>query len=221
MSFRHTVHTFGNSIQAMREWEWIERNPFERVKIEKVNNKVERWLTADEESRLLAVSPLWLKEIIIFALNTGMRQNEILTLRWPQVDLGKRTITLFETKNKEVRTIPLTQTLLTMLAAKSKVVSISGYVFTSQAGNKLDARNLLRGITRPEKGGVEDVRFHDLRHTFATRLVQAGVELYAVKTLLGHKGIAMTMRYAHHSTDSLRVTVDVLDKICYKFATRA
>jgi integrase len=62
-----------------------------------------------------------------------------------------------------------------------------------------------------EKAGLRDVRFHDLRHTFATRLVQAGVDLYVVKELLGHKSLKMTMRYAHHYPESLRHGVDVLD----------
>jgi site-specific recombinase XerD len=69
-----------------------------------------------------------------------------------------------------------------------------------------------------KKAKLQDVRFHDLRHTFATRLVQAGVDLYKVKELLGHKTISMTMRYAHHYPESLRSSVEVLD-ICYNSAT--
>ncbi|HDZ01945.1 MAG TPA: hypothetical protein ENH52_10875 [Nitrospirae bacterium] len=65
---------------------------------------------------------------------------------------------------------------------------------------------------------VENFHFHDMRHTFATRLVQNGVDLYKVKELLGHKTIAMTMRYAHHYPESLRSSVEILDK-CYNSAT--
>ncbi|HZV47251.1 MAG TPA: site-specific integrase, partial [Thermodesulfovibrionales bacterium] len=67
--------------------------------------------------------------------------------------------------------------------------------------------------------GLEDVRFHDLRHTFATRLVQAGIDLYVVKELLGHKTITMTMRYAHHNPESLRHGVEVLDRSDYVLTT--
>lgn len=197
---------------AVREWEWLERSPFEKVRIERVNNKIERWLTKEEEKRLLDASLPWLKDIIIFALNTGMRQAEILSLKWTEVDLFRRIVVALETKNKEKRTIPINQTVFEFLKVKSKVQSISGYVFSSESATKIDARNLLRAYYSARKQAkLEDVRFHDLRHTFATRLVQSGVDLYTVKELLGHKTITMTMRYAHHNIESLRHGVDVLD----------
>jgi integrase len=201
---------------AVREWEWLDRSPFEKIRIDKFNNKVERWLTREEEKRLLEVSPLWLREIIIFALNTGMRENEILSLQWPQVDLCRRTATLLETKNKEIRTAPLNQTVCQMLSVKGKIRHISGYVSTSQAGTKIDARNLLRAFYKArEEAKLEDVRFHDLRHSFATRLVQENIDLYVVQKLMGHKSITMTMRYAHHHSESLRHGVDILDTAGY------
>jgi len=95
---------------AIREWEWLARNPFEKVKIDKAHNKVERWITFEEEKRLLDASQVWLREIITFVLNTGMRRNEILSLQWSEVDFFRRTATLLKTKNKEKRTAPLNQT---------------------------------------------------------------------------------------------------------------
>ncbi|MDA8103784.1 MAG: tyrosine-type recombinase/integrase [Nitrospiraceae bacterium] len=199
---------------AVREWEWLEVNPFWKVKIEQPKGHKERWLTLEEENRLLDSCPTWLRDIVVFALNTGMRQNEILSLDWHEVDFFRRAITLLVTKNMEKRTIPLNQTVLEFLKTKSKVRHISGYVFSSSAGTKISPRNLLRAFySARKKAGLEDVRFHDLRHTFATRLVQAGIEIYVVKELLGHKSLKMTMRYAHHYPESLRHGVDVLDRI--------
>jgi len=198
---------------AVKEWEWLEVNPFWKVRIEQPRGHKERWITVDEESRLLSCSPPWLRDIIAFALNTGLRQNEILSLNWPEVDLFRRTITLLVTKNREKRTIPLNQSVIELLKAKSKVRHISGNVFASAAGTLMHARNLLRAFYAARKmAGLEDVRFHDLRHTFATRLVQSGIDLYVVKELLGHKTLKMTMRYAHHYPESLRHGVDVLDR---------
>jgi integrase len=204
-----------HALNLAEEWEWIVRAP--KIRIERVHNKIERWLTAEEEKRLLEVSPSWLRDIIIFALNTGMREDEILSLKWPQVDGTRRTVTVLYSKNKEKRTIPINKTVLAILTERFKPNNPVGYVFPAESGEKLDARNLLRAyyIAR-KKALLEDVRFHDLRHTFATRLVQSGVDLYVVKELLGHKTITMTMRYAHHYPESLRHGVDLLDSFGQK-----
>lgn len=200
---------------AMKEWEWIRVNPVSMVSKLKVRNLKERWLTYDEEERLLNVSPAWLKEIIVFAVNTGLRQGEILKLTWDRVDLKRRTLTILEQKNGDRDTLPLNEHVITVLTTRKNIRSIkSDHVFFSKAGTPLDARNLLRGYYKARKeAGLEDVRFHDLRHTFATRLVQAGVDIYKVQKLMRHKTPIMTQRYAHHYPESLRDGVEVLDKI--------
>jgi integrase len=68
---------------AVKEWEWVRENPVKKVSKEKVNNQIERWLTLEEEKRLLVSSPEWLRQIVWFATNTGLRQGEILDLKWP------------------------------------------------------------------------------------------------------------------------------------------
>ena len=216
---------------AIREWEWVNENPVDRVGREKVNNARDRWLTLDEEKRLLdscviysngitgrenAKEPRhWLQEIVLFALNTGMRQDEILSLALPDVDLFRRTVTVVRSKNGEKRTIPLSQRAFVLLKAKAKVRSIrSELVFASEAGTKIDHRNLRRAFYEAlKRAGIDNFKFHDLRHTFATRLAQAGVDLYKIARLLGHKDIKMTQRYSHHYPESLRDGVAVLDRI--------
>jgi len=101
------------------------------------------------------------------------------------------------------------------LKSKAKVRSIrSTYAFSNEAGNKIIASNVLRAFYKAlERSEISDFRFHDLRHTFATRLAQAGVDFYKIGKLLGHKDIRMTQRYAHHYPESLRDGVEVLDRI--------
>jgi integrase len=206
---------------AIKEWEWVEENPVKKVSKEKVQNLIERWLTFDEERRLLAAAPTWLQEIIVFAIHTGLRQSEILNLQWPLVDLFRRTITLLKQKNGGKDTLPVNARALEVLKARAKVRSLkTGYVFYNGAGNRIDARDLLRVFyaTR-KKANVEAFRFHDLRHTFATRLVQAGVDLYTVQKLGRWKTITMVMRYAHHHPESLRAGVEVLERVAAESST--
>ena len=196
---------------AVREWEWIETTPFSRVKIEMPDNKKERWLTPDEETLLLGECPEWLQEIVLFAIYTGMRRNEIRSLRWPQVDLERQAISLLVTKNKEKRTVPINDMVLALLRGKVETRKNSGYVFPSQSGTMIEGHNLSRAYRMArEKAGLNDVRFHDLRHTAGSRMVQAGVDLYSVSLILGHKSLAVTKRYAHHNVESLRRGVDAL-----------
>jgi integrase len=200
---------------AIKEWEWANVNPVKRVSRERVHNLIERWLTTEEEARLLAVAPRWLREIILFAIHTGLRQSEILNLRWPRVDLFRRTITLLEQKNGCKDTLPVNANALAVLKARAKIRSLeSDYVFPNGAAKRMDARDLLR-VFYPtmKKAGVQGFRFHDLRHTFATRLVQAGVDVYTVQKLGRWKTISMVMRYAHHHPESLRAGVEVLDRV--------
>ena len=182
--------------------------------MEPVHNQVDRWLTPDEQARLMHVCPSWLWDVIIFALNTGMRQGEILNVKWPDVDFCRGTLVVMKSKNGERRTIPINNTVFALLATiRAKCGEKEGPVFTTGLGNELKARYLGRTFTLArERAGLSDFRFHDLRHTFATRLVHRGVDLYKVQRLLGHKTGLMTQRYAHHSPESLRDGVRTLEE---------
>jgi len=199
---------------AIREWEWVSENPLRKVMREKVHNKMERWLTVEEEERLLDVSPLWLRDIITYAIHTGFRMGEILDLKWAAIDMSRRTVTISEQKNGGVDTLPLNGTVMSMLLRRAgERDGNSEFVFASLAGTRISNRNLFRAFRAAlEKAKVTGFRFHDLRHTFATRLVQNGVDLYAVQKLGRWKHTSMIMRYAHHNPESLRPGVETMDR---------
>ena len=198
---------------ARREWEWCTDNPVCRVSMEKENNTRVRWLTVEEEQRLLAPAVPWLRELVVFAIYTGMRMGEILALTWAGVDLFRRTVTVFRSKNGERRTIPVNSTVLNLLKGKYAVrPGKIDIVFHSESQTPLDGSNIRRALTTAlDSAKIQDLHFHDLRHTFATRMVQAGIDLYKVQRLLGHKSPIMTQRYAHHYPESLREGVDALE----------
>lgn len=200
---------------AIIEWEWVTENPVVRVSRERVRNLIERWLTLDEERRLLEASPLWLREIILFALHTGLRQGEILNLQWSHIDLFRKTLMILEQKNGGKDTLPVNDTAVGILIARAKIQKAqSGYVFSSEVGGRRDARNLLRAFYVALNGAaISKFRFHDLRHSWATRLVQAGVDIYTVQKLGRWKTVSMVMRYAHHYPESLRSGVQTLDRL--------
>jgi integrase len=199
---------------AVKEWEWFVTNPIATVSLETGVNERDRWITYEEEEKLLSCCNNWFKDVVILALNTGLRQGEIVDLSWKSgVDLFRKTITVLKSKNDEKRTIPMNAKIFEMLKARFKVRPIHDRVLYWEKGPlKVDVIQFqFKKACR--KAGIENLHFHDLRHTFATRLVQAGEDIYKVQRLLGHKSSAMTARYAHHSTESLRSAVEALDKI--------
>jgi integrase len=118
-----------------------------------------------------------------------------------------------KSKNGEKRTVPLNSGVIELLHRKAAVRTRESFVFTTSCGTRIDDRNLTRAFySALAKAEITDFRFHDLRHTFATRLAQAGVDLYKVQRLLGHKSASMTQRYAHHSPESLREGVLTLER---------
>jgi integrase len=200
---------------AIREWEWVGDNPAQKVSREKVHNLIERWLTFEEEEKLVAVCPGWLQEILFLGIETGMRQGELLALRWPQVNLAAGTLAILEQKNRRADTLPLSQKALEVLKARDKVRYFSSdLVFYTANGTQICARNLARAFySARKKAGIKGLRWHDAtRHTFATRLVQNGADIYTVQKLGRWKSTSMVMRYAHHHSGSLRPGIEVLDR---------
>ena len=200
---------------GLKEWGWCKTNPFSMVKMERENNTRDRVLAYEEEERLLNACPKWLEDVVTFALHTGARMGEILDLTWKDVDLFRRVAVIRQGKTGQTKTIPLTPTALEILKAKAKVRHLhSNFIFPSQTGTRISNRNLERAFTGAlKKGEIEGLWFHDLRHTFASRLAIAGKDLYLIQRLLGHKEPRMVQRYAHHSIESLRNGIEVLETL--------
>lgn len=198
---------------AAREWQWIERNPMRNVsRLEEPKGRV-RFLSDDERTALLEAcrnSPdpdLYL--IVLLALSTGARKGELLGLTWADVDVQRQRITLEDTKNRDRRVLPLAGPALEAVKARSRT------------GRRLDTPLVFPGRvrarkdgTRPEPGpksiekvwraalaeaGIENFRFHDLRHSAASYLAMNGATLAELAEILGHRTLAMVRRYAHFS----------------------
>ena len=198
---------------GLKEWGWVRDNPFTKVSMEKVHNERVRYLTNAEYQALLNVCDDWLRPIVITAVNTGMRKNNLLTLTWKQVDFGNGVIILDRTKNNEKLGLPMSETLKQVLKALNGVRHInSPYVFTNEDGSRVKETRVQKHFKKACKdAGITDFRFHDLRHTFASWLVQSGVDLYTVQKLMGHKEFKMTQRYAHLASANLKQGIAVLD----------
>jgi integrase len=183
------------------------------VKLLPENNKRLRFLSRQEADRLLRCSDRRLRPILVTALNTGMRKGEILGLQWEHVDLVHGYILLgqLQTKNSSRREIPINDTLRRVLSSVKKKKGIPWVFYNPSTGRRYGDIKRSFG-TACQKAGITDFRFHDLRHTFASWLVMAGADLTTVKELLGHKSLAMTLRYAHLTPGHKLKAIRLLDR---------
>ena len=188
---------------AMKRWEWLEDNPFRKIdKLEEPKGR-DRYLSNEERSALLEAcrnAPYpYTYLIVVLAISTGMRKGEILNIKWPDVDFVRRQITLHETKNGEKRSVPLTGHAFKLFQDHQKNRrNSSDFVFPSIKGDKpYEIKKSWEGALK--EAGINNFRFHDLRHTAASYLAMNGASLAEIAAVLGHKTLAMVKRYAHLS----------------------
>jgi len=201
---------------AVREWRWADHNPLAKVSKRKEPRGRIRFLDDRERERLLAAcdeGPPYLRPIVLLALATGMRRGEILGLRWRDVDLGgsgaRGRVTLLETKNGEVRGVPIVGQALETLREWAKVRRLADdrvFPDTSSFHHRFNAA--------VRRAGIDDLRFHDLRHTAASYLAMNGASPSEIAGVLGHKTLAMVKRYAHLSDAHLG---NVLERMNARF----
>ena len=196
-------------LNKAKEWGYIDVVP--KIKLFKENNQRVRYLTDEEEKKLLEVSPEPLKSIILVALNTGMRQGEILNLKWRDIDIKEGLIIIQDSKSKEKRILPMNETVKSVFL--NPILSNNKEYIFEKNGKKFDTfyvSHLFEKVVK--QAGIKDFSFHSLRHTFASRLVMRGVNLKTIQELLGHKSYQMTLRYAHLSPEHKKQAVEILDK---------
>lgn len=196
------------------EWEMVHEEVLKkvhRVKFLQEENGRLRYLSQDECRELINACTDHLRPIVITALNTGMRKGEILSLEWDKhVDLRNSIIHLDKTKNGKRREIPINDTVRETLKGLVRRIH-SPYVFTDKKGARYQDVKI-SFVTAVKRAGIKDFTFHDLRHTFASHLVMAGVDLITIKELLGHSSLKMVLRYAHLASSHKVNAMNVLDE---------
>jgi integrase len=196
--------------RAIRLGNYAGHNPVAAVRLSPENNARNRCLTQEEEARLLDALPGRLRPLVVMALHTGMRRGELRALRWEDVDLANGALRVRRDKAGDGRWVALNRVALEALRTVKREQRVSGpYVFCSPEGRFL--HNFER-YWRPalRAAAIPDFRFHDCRHTFASRLAMAGTDLYTVQRAGGWKSQAMVQRYAHLSPDHIRAAVERL-----------
>lgn len=204
---------------CVNEWQWLEYSPLRegRVELPELPRGRVRFLDDDERKRLLKAchesDSNALYPIVVLALSTGMRQGEILNLKWEDVNLNQGAAILHETKNGERRRVPIAGHALDYLKQYSKVRRLdSQLVFPGKTGKPYEFRKpWLKALKDAQ---IEDFRFHDLRHSAASYLAMNGASLAEIAEVLGHKTLQMVKRYSHLSeAHTSKVVASMNEKI--------
>jgi integrase len=189
---------------AVDEWAWLDSNPVQKVKAPKLPRGRVRFLDDNERARLLqscqGSSNAWLYPCVVLALSTGMRQAELMGLKWQDVSLNDGYLILHETKNGERRRVPLSGLALSLLREHAKVRRIDTDLLFPGTINKNKPIDLRTPFENALKAAdIHDFHWHDLRHCCASYLAMNGASLGEIAEVLGHKTLNMVKRYSHLS----------------------
>ena len=200
---------------CVEDWGWLEKNPARSIRRLPEKNASTRFLSSNEKERLYqhCIKNKDLHDIVLLALNTGARRNELQELKWKEVDLNEKLITFKFTKNGEDRTIPISNEASMMLERRFiERNNVNGeWVFPAKRkdGPMDFYKPFLKAIKEAE---IKHFRFHDLRHTAGSYLASAGVTERFIAEILGHKTLEMVKRYTHLKPEHLRDAIEVLGK---------
>ncbi len=199
--------TLKSVFNSAKKYRWIDNVPYVR-KLEESEGR-SRYLTPSESKRLLDHCAEHLKPIVTFALHTGLRKQNVLRLRWENVDLdqGKCWVLSSEHKNRKARGVTLNSVALGVLRELA-IYKVSPYVFNYRGRPIGDVKTGLKRAC--ERAGLKDISFHTFRHTYASLLAQQNVSTLVLKELGGWKSMQMAQRYAHLNDDGLREYQELL-----------
>lgn len=208
---------------AEREWKWIEKSPV--IKVPQERNKRVRWLEPAEAKRLIDECPEPLKSTVEFALATGLRRSNIVDLKWQQIDLQRKVAWIYPEESKSGRAIGVALNEMAEAVLRRQIGRHHNWVFVHTESVKRNDGTTTASIRKMrvdsntawraalKRAGIEDFRFHDLRHTWASWLIQAGVPLSALQEMGGWESIEMVQRYAHLAPNHLTEHARQIDAI--------
>lgn len=193
--------------KCVNDWEWLDRAP--HVRMLKEPTRRIRFLTRDEAQQLLAVLPKHLADMAAFSLATGLRRGNVTGLQWTQVDLTRRLAWIHPDQAKARRAIAVPLNAEAVVIVRKQAGTHPTHVF-SYRGRPITQVSTKAWYAALEAAGIDDFRWHDLRHTWASWHVQQGTPLHALQELGGWESSEMVRRYAHFSADHLAPYADRL-----------
>jgi len=207
IDLRHLRSAFGTAEKTGL----LTKNPLSELRQVPIPERTPTILTPGDARALInSIADEQFRHIVVLAMLTGLRLGEVLSLRWSQVDLARRVLTIdnsreFLTKSGKIRTVPLNGAAVNTLRAQNGRRGHSGLVFPNRRGGRWSASYVSRTFKKRVRGAGlhESLHFHSLRHSFASWLIQSGCTLYEVQRLLGHSSIAVTQIYSHLSENQL------------------
>lgn len=224
-TLKHYRDTLAVLFKHAKAWGWTAQNPMDGVNaITKIRDERTRFLSDDERAKLLEAcrqsDNAHLFPVVMFALSTGARKSEILTLTLGDLDLDRRTAILRDTKNGDTRAVPIARHLADVLTEqRAKAAALyeampkppaTRWLFPRADGQEpIDIRTAWENAR--DKAGLADFRFHDLRHSTASYLAMKGASLVEIAEVLGHRTLQMVRRYAHLSESHVKGLVERLN----------
>lgn len=193
--------------KAVNEWDWIDKAPVVRM-LPEPNRRV-RWLTREEADRLIAQLPKHSVPLVEFSLETGLRRSNVTGLMWSQVDLTRRCAWIHADQAKARKAIAVPLSAKAVIVLREQIGKHPTHVFSYQ-GKPIGQVNTTSWRAALKRAGIENFRWHDLRHTWASWHAQAGTPLHVLQELGGWECAEMVRKYAHLSSEHL---VDYAEKM--------